>query len=156
MQQAVPSPRIVEPLPPWLRDYRNLLKIREIPGPQHHPQIVAWLKDCGLPPEMLADETAWCAAGTGGVLKAAGLKGTGRANARSYLTWGTALATPRLGCVSVYERPPNPAQGHVTFWISDFGPDQHLCFGANQQNAFSFALYPTNLHLGWRWPAGVP
>jgi uncharacterized protein (TIGR02594 family) len=155
-QDPGPGSRVVPPLPPWLRDIRALQGIRERSGTAaNHPQIVAWLKAVGLPVHLQVDETAWCAAGMHGILAAAGIKGTGRANARSYLNWGTPLLLPRVGCIAVYTRPPNPAEGHVTFWIADFGPDD-LCFGANQGNACDFGLYERSRALAYRWPAGVP
>ena len=154
-QSSINVRQPTQPLPPWLRNAKDLLQVREFAGTKHHPQIIAWLKDVGIKGAMLADETAWCAACANGVLKSAGIPGTGNAMARSFLGWGVPLLVPRLGCVAVYSRvtnPPNPAAGHVAFWIADFGDDD-LIWGGNQGNACSFALRPRDTNLGYRWPS---
>lgn len=142
------------PLPTWLAEAKKHNGLHEIVGPKHNPQIIAWLKDVGITGALLTDETAWCAAAVNGTLKAVGIAGTGSAMARSYLTWGTSLLVPRIGCVAVYSRPPDPASGHATYWICDFGPDD-LCYGGNQHNSMCFGLYPRDRNLGYRWPRGV-
>ena len=57
----------------------------------NNPKVVAYFKDSGNP-GVMDDETAWCAAFVGAMLKRAGIKGTGKLNARSYLDWGTPVA----------------------------------------------------------------
>lgn len=144
----------IAPLPSWLKSALKHRGLREIAGSKHNPVIVGWLRDVGLTGAKLADETSWCAAAMNATLVEAGVKGTGRAMARSYLTWGQPLLVPRLGCVAVYSRPPDPESGHVTYWVTDLGDDD-LCFGGNQANEMGFALYPRSRSLAYRWPPGA-
>lgn len=144
-----------QPLPSWLRNAKQLLAVRELAGTKHHPQILTWLKDVGIKGALLTDETAWCAACAHGVLKGAGIAGTGNPMARSYLSWGVPLLTPRLGCIAIYSSTRGPQSGHVAFWIADFGDDD-LVWGGNQSNACTFALYARSTNLGYRWPSRIP
>ncbi|WP_020179662.1 TIGR02594 family protein [Methylopila sp. M107] len=140
--------------PAWLVAARKDLGLKEIVGSKHEPRVVkffaesgnAWVKD---------DETAWCAAFVGAKLAEAGLKGTGKLNARSYLDWGTPLKTPVPGCIVVFKRGSSTWQGHVAFFLRDLG-SQIEVLGGNQSNSVSIARYVKLNLLGFLWPTGVP
>src|SRR4030095_2451187 len=59
--------------------------------------------------------SAWCSAFANWCVEKAGYEGTDSAWAKSWLTWGKKLATPRRGCIAVFTRGDG---GHVGFYIS--------------------------------------
>ena len=124
---------------------------KEIPGPQHNPKVVtyfsevghAWVKD---------DETAWCAAFVGAMLKRAGLPQTGKLNARSYLDWGkpVEIKDAQPGDIVVLWRgSPDSWQGHVGFFVRAFG-DEVIILGGNQANAVNERPYAISRVLSIR------
>ena len=95
------------------------LGMHEWAGAQHNPKIVQMWKDIGQG-WIVDDETPWCAAFVGSILGQAGAKGTGKANARSYLTWGAEVMPSDSipGDVCVFWRgKPDGWKGHVAFLI---------------------------------------
>lgn len=136
---------------PWIKTAARHLGQHELAGAsQNNEFIVSCLADVGLPHQ--PDETAWCAAFVHRALSEAGIKGTGRANARSYLSWGRVLPDPELGCVVIFARPPDPSQGHVCFFLADLG-QVLVVLGGNQGNSVSVECRPRDKILGYRWPA---
>ena len=80
---------------------------------------------------------------------------SGKANARSYETWGRRLNSPALGCVVVLSRPPHAWQGHVGFYLgTDRARRLVQIIGGNQSDAVSIASFSLDRVLGYRWPAG--
>lgn len=131
---------------------KGYLGLEEFPGAKHNPKIVQMYADSGNA-WVHEDETPWCAAFVGSVLAQAGIKGTGKLNARSYLNWGQAveLDNAQRGDVVVLERGKDPASGHVAFYD---GPSPrkgyiHL-LGGNQGNKVSVAEFPISRILGVR------
>lgn len=135
--------------PEWLAIARNYLGTREVPGAKHNNVIVGFFRR--VTGQSLSDETAWCAAFVGSCLKEAGLVGTGKLNARSYLTWGAKLARPRLGCIVVFKRGSSSWQGHVAFYLGETASHVEV-LGGNQPDAVTIARYPKSALLGYRWP----
>jgi uncharacterized protein (TIGR02594 family) len=134
----------------WLAEAWREFGQRERPGPRDNTRILALFRDAGHA-EVTRDEVAWCAAFCGACLERAGLRSTRSLMARSYLKWGAALAKPRMGAIAVFSRGPNPALGHVGFWLGEAGDDVVL-LGGNQANAVSVARYPKSRLLALRWP----
>jgi len=117
----------------------------------HNPKVLQYFKDVGHG-WVQDDETAWCAAFVGAMLKRAGLPHTGKLNARSYLQWGepVALEDARPGDVVVFSRGnPSGWQGHVAFFVSAVG-DNITVLGGNQGNQVSEQVYPRARLLGIR------
>lgn len=136
--------------PPWLALARKEDGTREIPGSRHNPRILEYFEDAGHP-EISDDETAWCAAFVGAMLKRAGYAGTGNPMARSYAKWGVETA-PRIGCVVVMTRGRDDGVfGHVGFYV---GEDVNNVFvlGGNQSNAVNVKKFPKRVVLAYRWP----
>lgn len=117
----------------------------------HNPKVVqyfanvghSWVKD---------DETAWCAAFVGAMLKKAGIPHTGKLNARSYLDWGDPVSVEDFepGDVVVFSRgDPKGWQGHVGFVEAINGQSVHV-LGGNQGNQVSSKIYPMSRLLGIR------
>lgn len=101
--------------------------------------------------------TAWCAAFVNASLNQAGLEGTGRLNARSFMDWGEATEEPQVGDIAVFSRgDPNGWQGHVGFFK---GYDEHgnvRVLGGNQSDSVNIASYPRDRLLGYRRAPGQP
>jgi uncharacterized protein (TIGR02594 family) len=129
--------------------------VRERVGEADHPRIVQYLATTSLPERMHHDETPWCSAFANWCVEQAGYRGTGKANARSWLTWGTSLPIdePRHGCIAVFWRgDPMSPQGHVGFYVRN-GTNRIWVCGGNQLNAVSISAYPRHRLLGYRWPS---
>ena len=131
---------------------RQHLGLKEWPGARHNPEIIemfdqsghAWVQD---------DETPWCAAFVGAVLGQAGLRGTGKLNARSYLDWGEEipLSQAQEGDIVVFWRgEPDGWQGHVGFYAGIAADGAIKVLGGNQGNAVSIADYPRGRLLSVR------
>lgn len=135
---------------PWLTEARKFVGLREIVGSRHEPKILQFFSEAGHP-GIHDDETAWCAAFVGAMLRKAGYSSTGALNARSYLNFGTKLTKPTPGCIVVFKRGSSSWQGHVAFFLRDLG-DRIEVLGGNQGNAVSIAAYSKADLLGYRWP----
>jgi len=107
----------------------------------NNPKVVAYFKDAGHP-QVKDDETAWCAAFVGAMLKRAGVKGTGKLTARSYLDWGVPVERARAeeGDIVVLRRGTSSWQGHVGFFVKDNGKTITI-LGGNQSNAVNRKAY---------------
>lgn len=136
--------------PPWLVEARKLVGLREIVGSRHEARILQFFAEAGHP-GIHDDETAWCAAFVGAMLRRAGYSSSGALNARSYLNFGTKLEKPTLGCIVVFKRGSSSWQGHVAFFLRDLGAYIEV-LGGNQGNAVSIARYRKADLLGYRWP----
>lgn len=139
--------------PPWLALARADIGTHEASGSADNPVVLAYYRDAGHP-GVMHDEIPWCAAFVGAQLERAGVPCSKSLAARSYLTWGKKLDTPRPGCIVVLTRgDPRGWEGHVGFWV---GADDSntIVLGGNQANAVSVAKFPTDRFevLGYRWP----
>ena len=117
-----------------------------------NPKVVAYFKDSGNP-GVTNDETAWCAAFVGAMLRRAGVKSTGALNARSYLDWGTPVdrKNAQPGDVVIFKRGNSSWQGHVAFFVKDRGALIDV-LGGNQSNAVNVKGYQAAALLGIRRP----
>ena len=117
-----------------------------------NPKVVAYFKDSGNP-GVTNDETAWCAAFVGAMLRRAGVKSTGALNARSYLDWGTPVdrKNAQPGDVVIFKRGSSSWQGHVAFFVKDRGALIDV-LGGNQSNAVNVKGYQSAALLGIRRP----
>ena len=93
--------------------------------------------------------TNWCSAFVDNCMKRAYMHGTHRPNARSWMSWGYAVSTPRLGDVAVFWRVKGKDTenfGHVGFFIRYSGSDHVIILGGNQHlpGSVSFAKFPIN------------
>jgi uncharacterized protein (TIGR02594 family) len=116
----------------------------------HNPKVVAFFKDSGNP-GVTDDETAWCAAFVGAMLRRAGMKSTGALNARSYLDWGKPVdrKDAQPGDVVIFKRGNSSWQGHVAFFVKDRGALLDV-LGGNQSDAVNIKGYSTKALLGIR------
>jgi len=140
---------------PWLDVANGEIGVHEISGPDaSNARIDAYNASVHVKGD--DSENAWCSAFVNFCMECAGIEGTDRPNARSWLDWGVPLMRPRAGCVVVFTRPEaGPANGHVGFWISEVASiGQTMVLGGNEHNSVRVAPYSTARVLGWRWPTG--
>lgn len=118
----------------------------------HNPVVVGYFAEVGHD-WVKDDETAWCAAFVGAMLKRAGYEHTGKLNARSYLGWGDEVSIDDacLGDVVVFSRgDPNGWQGHVAFFHGFTADGNILVLGGNQRNQVNIMSYRKSRLLGFR------
>lgn len=120
-------------------------------GDDHNPKIVQWFADVGHS-WVVDDETAWCAAFVGAMLKAGGFPHTGALNARSYTDYGqhVDIQDAQPGDIVVFSRgDPKGWQGHVGFFVRRDG-DNIVVLGGNQANQVNESRYPVKRLLAVR------
>lgn len=123
--------------------------IKAIVGAIHNPDVLKYFSDIGAA-WVRDDETAWCAAFVNWCLMKAKLKYSGQLNARSFLTYGTATETPKLGDIVVLWRISRDGPyGHVGFFVKQTH-DQVFILAGNQSNAVNITAFDKNFLLGYR------
>ena len=143
------------PEPKWMDLARAEIGTLEIKGPKHNPKVVGYFKDAGHG-EIKDDETPWCAAFVGAILRRAGIEPSGKLGARSYDTWGDRLDAPVYGCIGVKKRSGGQAwQGHVGFVVAA-NPTTVWMLGGNQADSVSIAPFSRWQFTSFRWPEGQP
>ena len=136
--------------PAWMVLARRELGVAASPDADSNERILRYFGDIGHA-EVKRDNVAWCAAFAGSCLERSGKRSTRSLMARSYLTWGTALAEPKIGCVAVLSRGADRRFGHVGFYAGADG-DNILLLGGNQSHSVRIAPFPKSRVLGFRWP----
>lgn len=125
------------------------LGVKEIWGKGSNKQIEKYLAAAGL--DGYHDETAWCAAFVNWCLVQAGMYGTGKANARSFLKYGKEAKAPEQGDIVVFWRGSKQSwQGHVGFFKEFTAHGHVVCLGGNQGDKVCFKTYPIDKVLGFR------
>jgi len=129
---------------------RTELGVKETPGAAATPRIVEYAKHTTL--RATSDEVPWCSSFANFVTDTSGFKGTGLANARSWLKWGVPIDKPVLGCVVVLKRGAPPS-GHVAFCDhEDISNGIVRVIGGNQGDAVKVSRFPVADVLGYRSP----
>lgn len=121
---------------------------KEIPGTgRHNPRIIQYHTATAL--RAGTDEVPWCSSFANWVLREAGLRGTGSAQARSWLKWGVEC-DPEAGCIVILKRgePPN---GHVGFYVRHLGEKCIKVLGGNQSDCVKVSTYKVADVLSYRW-----
>ena len=108
----------------------------------HNPDVVEYFKDAGHP-EVIDDETAWCAAFIGAMLQRAGMPSTRMLTAQSYLEWGVHIPVldMKQGDICIVKRGNQTWQGHV-FFVHKFDGKRLWGLGGNQSNSVSIQEFP--------------
>lgn len=100
--------------------------------------------------------TAWCAAFVNWCLTRAGVPSLGYGTAKSWLAFGTPLAKPAYGCITIVK--PSSATGsttgHVAFFVEQQG-DRVKLLGGNQGDAVTESRFRVATVLGYRWPTSM-
>lgn len=97
--------------------------------------------------------TPWCACMANACERAAGNKGTGLQNARSFLEYGTKIDPDSVqeGDILVFKRGDSNWQGHVTYYAGktdDYG--NLLCLGGNQSDKVCYSWHTPRALIGVR------
>ncbi len=135
--------------PEWYRVALLEEGVSEVRGDRHNPRVIEYHQSTSL--RATEDEVPWCSSFANWCMEQAGLEGTDSAAARSWLNWGKEIATPQLGCVTVFSRPPNPSSGHVAFYVSET-PTHIMVLGGNQSNMVRISGYKRSRLLSYRMP----
>lgn len=120
--------------------------LREIPGPDHQPEIQSFLKSTWF--DEHDDETPWCSAFVNWCMETTRLPFTDSPRARSWLEWGVATETPVEGDLVILSRGTGN-QGHVGFYVTS-GRGRIAVLGGNQDDRVSINDYLTDRVLGFR------
>lgn len=83
---------------PWMEHAFKEMGQHCYAGPENSPRVLEYLSQVG---SFADDETSWCSAFANWCMKRAGVQGSGKPNAKSWLTWGTGIAqsTPASGAL---------------------------------------------------------
>lgn len=138
--------------PTWLTAAWAEFGVREIPGAASEMRIAGYFRDSGHD-DITRDETPWCAAFVGAVLKRTGFGNTGSLMARSYLRYGEALEVPVPGAIAVLSRGSDPNAGHCGLYLGT-AAGKIILLGGNQGDAVSVDAFDAGRLLGYRWPEG--
>lgn len=144
-------------MPRWMIEAQKYLGTKEIKGKAHNAAILGFFKDAGFS-GIKDDETAWCAAFVGAILKRCNIPPSKSLLARSYETWGVKLSEPIYGCIGVKKRlakGKDTGLGHVGFVVAADATTVTL-LGGNQADGVSIASFPREDFTGFRWVAGEP
>jgi len=134
-------------LPPWMPIAIKELGVSEVKGNLHNPKILEYHKTTTLAAKQ--DEVSWCSSFVNWVMKQAGIKGTGLANAQSWLKWGVGIDVPIYGSIVVLKRGKEPWMGHVGFLVYD-SKERMMILGGNQGDKVSIAPFSKKDLLGIR------
>ncbi len=130
--------------------------IKEVPGTEHNPQVMAMLRLDQDWPE--GDEVPWCSGFVNYVAWLLRLPRSKSLRARSWLNVGVSPATPTVGFdVVILQRGPGmqpgpsviDAPGHVGFFAG-FADDRVMLLGGNQGNEVNLRAYDEDRVLGYR------
>lgn len=101
----------------------------------------------------VSGDLAWCGCFVEWCMQKAKVETTragSLAGAKTWLSWGKPLAAPRFGAVTVLNRPPNPGDGHVAFFVREF-EGKILLLGGNQNDSVCLNSYEKKRLLSYRW-----
>jgi uncharacterized protein (TIGR02594 family) len=124
-------------VPKWLIIALGDADVKEIPGADNNPRIVAMAATCTL--KARDDETPWCSEAVNTWITEAGYEGTNSAAAVSWADWGHELEEGTLGCVVVICN--SAGQHHVGLYLGEDN-DGVFVWGGNQSNRVCVAHFP--------------
>jgi uncharacterized protein (TIGR02594 family) len=136
--------------PLWLAEARKHLGLAEVPGKDHQPVIVGWLRELGS--WYFDDETPWCGTFVAHCMRVTGMPvARNWFRAKAWAEWGQGLAGAVYGCVVVFER---VGGGHVGLVVGRDQSGRLMVLGGNQGNRVSIAPFDGNRVVAYRWPLG--
>ena len=127
------------------------IDIKEIHGEEDNLQIVKYAKETGIL-FIDNDDIPWCSTFVNWCAKKSGLKYSGKANARSWMSIGEKTILPEPGDIVVFWRGDiNSWKGHVAIFLGyNSDASRVFCLGGNQGDAVSIADYDSKKVLGFR------
>jgi uncharacterized protein (TIGR02594 family) len=159
--QAAPA------IPAWLTVMRSITGTQEVPGPADSADIMKWPRYIAQQfPDMASycaqynhDAIAWCGLTVAYCMARAGMRPVFGADDTDKFLWAAAwakfgerIASPRLGCILVFQR---PGGGHVAMYEGEDG-DNFLIRGGNQSDAVNVMRMPKARLVAAVWPAAHP
>jgi uncharacterized protein (TIGR02594 family) len=124
--------------------------IREIPGNQHNPRILEYIRSTDLARyPSLPDETDWCAAFVNWCVEKVGLPSTNSAVVSPWRNWGIKPAALCRGCVITFRW--DDGWDHISFYLGDIG-NYVVCLGGNQSDAVWISVYHKKYVTSFRVP----
>lgn len=146
---------------PWLVPAAREIGVHEAPGDANNPRVLEYLRTCSQTAGgnlaewgTTRDSTPWCSAFVNWCLLEAGIEGTRSAAARSWERWGAKVG-PIRGAIAVLSRGPNPARGHVAFFVRE-SPGAVWLLGGNQRDEVCVRSYHPSRVITYRWPDPLP
>jgi len=140
--------------PSWMFIARGEIGEKEIEGlKQNNPRIKEYLATSKIYDEKgkkvsfakLIDETPWCSAFVKWAMKNAGYEVPKiTASSQSWKRWGTKLAFPKYGAITVFP-------SHVAFFVRKVGSNRICVLGGNQKNQVKESTWEAN-DAEYRWP----
>lgn len=125
--------------------------LAEVPGKEHQPVIVGWLKD--LRAWWSDDETPWCGTFVAHCMRSCNIPVPQHwYRAKAWASWGRPLFDPVDGCIGVFDR---AGGGHVGFIVGRDTQGRYLVLGGNQGNRVSIVPIDAERLLAARWPEVV-
>ena len=122
--------------------------VKEVNGTGNNPRVLEYHQATSL--KASDDETSWCSSFMNFCFLRAGLKGSGRADAKSWLTIGIEVTEPELGDVVILWRgSPDSWMGHVGFYAGRDG-DNIILLGGNQGDRVCYQSFPKSRLIGYR------
>jgi uncharacterized protein (TIGR02594 family) len=139
---------------PWLVEAERLRGVREIPGPESSPEIMAWA--AAQSPRVRSvykgDDVPWCGLFVAHCIGKAGfVLPINSLSALAWADWGEPLGRPMHGAVAVFKR---PGGGHVGFVVGESTKGDLRILGGNQDDQVSIAWFPRDRLVAVRWPKG--
>lgn len=137
-------------VPPWMAvveaEYNKDTK--EVRGGEN-PNILRYHAATSL--HASDDETAWCSSFANFCMQQCGLgyKGTGSAQAISWLQWGKSI-DGRFGAITVFDH--GGGTGHVCFFLCMLDDESFLAIGGNQSDQVKVSTYKLSDVADFRWP----
>lgn len=100
--------------------------------------------------------TAWCAAFVNWCLTQAGAPHLGYATAKSWVDFGTPVAHPVYGCITIIKpsKSTGSTTGHVAFYVERVGDFVKL-LGGNQGDKVSESKFRESSVIAYRWPTTI-
>jgi uncharacterized protein (TIGR02594 family) len=136
--------------PEWYKLALADTGVREIPGPDAEPMILAYARDARLSWEIRSDEIPWCAVFVNAMLERTGIKGTREATAASFLKWGVHAYGPVIGAVIVLQA---GSSHHVGFFAGFTDDGRYVkVLGGNQGNSVKMSNFPRQCIVDVRLP----
>lgn len=133
--------------PKWYGFAKVEWGVKEIYGKKHNPRVLEYHASTG---GFDTDEVAWCSSFVNWCIAKAGVRGTRKANARSWMNWGVATNNPQIGDIVVFYRGKKSGwMGHVGFYAGERG-GKILVLGGNQNNSVCYQYYGKSKLLGYR------
>lgn len=139
--------------PSWMLIARGEIGEKEIEGLKHNQRIIKYLATCKIYDvkgkkvlfAKLTDETPWCSAFVKWIMKNAGYEvPIITASSQSWKHWGTKLAFPKYGAITVLP-------SHVAFFVRRVGSNKICVLGGNQKDQVKESTYEAN-DVEYRWP----